>query len=165
MPGWRCSRKFLLFNYISAARHLSACKRAQYKHLTVSKYLSPTNRMRYIATFFCLVCWQVIFAQKSLNDLRESREFNWIVDSSSKLIVIYCQQDSWASKRLNLVKQNLLASMESAKAFIGIESYGPRIHFFIAQNRSQMKSLVGFETNGKASPFSGLSFRKSHSEA
>ena len=35
MPGWRGSQSFLLFNYISTARHGRALKRAQYKHSTL----------------------------------------------------------------------------------------------------------------------------------
>jgi hypothetical protein len=95
---------------------------------------------------------QSLFGQLSLDRLINNRNFNWLRDSSSAQLTIYYQPNSWTSERLEKVKERILTTLNSTKAFIGIQDYTPRIHVFIIESPEQMKMLTGRMGNGGALP-------------
>ncbi|WP_432708204.1 peptidase MA family metallohydrolase [Pedobacter sp.] len=106
--------------------------------------------MRYLLVLLLLSINSTLYGQKSLIKLLENKQFHWTKDSSSKQVIIYYQPDSWTSRRVDSVRQKILLSIDEVKKFVGIAEYKPRIHYFIVENRIQMKSLVGYQTNGSA---------------
>ena len=106
--------------------------------------------MKYFFTILTIILWSNLFAQKRVKTLLGNKKFVWIADSSSTQLTFYYQPDSWASKRLNLVRDSLVMHIRSVETFVGINHYSPRIHVFIVEDRKQMKALTGFTTNGKA---------------
>jgi len=103
-----------------------------------------------VLTILLLVSGHILFGQISFTKLLENKNFQWLVDSSSRELTIYYQADSWTAKRLERVKQNVNNHFNAVKSFTGINSYDKRIHLFIVDSREQMKKLVGYETNGSA---------------
>ncbi len=106
--------------------------------------------MRLTLTILFLLVGQILFGQITFTRLSENKNFQWLADSSSQELTIYYQADSWTAKKLENVRRRVINHFNSVKSFININSYEATIHLFVVDSREQMKTLVGWETNGSA---------------
>ncbi|HMO38629.1 MAG TPA: hypothetical protein PKC76_02695 [Saprospiraceae bacterium] len=91
-----------------------------------------------------------VFGQKRLNNLRNNANFAWVVDSIETNVMVYYEMNSYAEKHKTILKERIQYHIKSTSDFMGLEAYNKPIHYFIVENRSRMKLLVGYETNGLA---------------
>ena len=96
------------------------------------------------------------FGQKKPDNFRKNSSFLWVADSLEKNLTLYFEKNSYAEKNLEVLKLRVKQHLKNTKNFIGIETYDKSIHYFILENRNRMKVLVGYETNGNASPRNNL---------
>lgn len=108
------------------------------------------DKMRLICTIFLMLAGHGLFAQVTYARLLENKNFKWLADSSSQELIIYYQADSWADKKIENIRQRVMGHFNSVKSFVNIKSYGSKVHLFVVDSRTQMKLLVGWETNGSA---------------
>ena len=95
-------------------------------------------------------CSLVRLSQPSAGKLLSNPDFSWASDTTTHFIVNY-QKQSPAEERLGRIRLDL----EESYAFIELlldESYAYKnyLQVFIVSSRSQMKHLIGYETNGTA---------------
>lgn len=92
------------------------------------------------------------FGQKRLNSFINNSNFEWVVDSLEINLTIYYEKDSYAEKNIVVLRKRIQQHLTNTLNFIGVDTYDKPIHYFLLEDRERMKHLVGYETNGNASP-------------
>lgn len=101
--------------------------------------------------FFAILLFNLnSFGQKRLDNLRNNSNFEWIVDSIEKNMILYYEKNSYAEKNNKVLKLRVKQDLRATMEFIGIDTYEKPIHYFILEDREKMKRLIGYETNGNA---------------
>ena len=108
--------------------------------------------------FILLVCFICVFSGCSLirlthpsaEKLLAKPDFSWVSDTTAHFIINY-EKQSPAEERIEHIIQDLEASYVHIESLLG-ESYAYKnnLQVFIVSSRSQMKNLIGYETNGTA---------------
>jgi len=92
------------------------------------------------------------FGQKGVDNLRNNSNFEWVVDSLEMDLMLYYEKNSYADKKIEVLKLRVKQHLANTINFIGVETYNKPINYFILEDRERMKLLLGFETNGYADP-------------
>jgi hypothetical protein len=93
-----------------------------------------------------------VFGQTKVHDLVNNSGFVWMADSLEQNVILYYEKNSYAAQSIEVLRKSVKHHLISTMEFIGVESYDKSIHYFIVEERESMKLLIGFETNGFASP-------------
>ncbi len=90
--------------------------------------------------------------QKRLDKFRKNSNFEWVIDSLQKDLILYYEKHSYAEKNIQILKVGVKRHLTNTLDFIKVEAYDKSIHYFILEDRERINLLVGSETNGSANP-------------
>lgn len=97
-------------------------------------------------------CGLIVFdGTISKDELVNNSEFKWFKDSTDHFIIYY-ENNSWASKHLDLIKTEAEKSLQHCLTLVQKDNYQNSISYFIVEDRKRMNDLIYRKTNGQAFP-------------